>query len=261
MTVTWTVRHGDYAVVLDEFSADLVFESPPYNIGSRSPRIDGNRRHGKFDPKSYGAVTGYPDSLPEDVYQASQRDHFLWVADHLNPGGIFAYNHKPRRSGRMIHPAEWFLLPEVRERLTLMEEVIWDRGSTHNHSPAMMWPTTERVYVFRRTEDTRAGQYGIRQGEHLDYRSDVWRIPLRSRDAQTKGHNVPMRPELAENVIKAWSQEGDTVMCPYSGSGTVGVAAVGLGRNFVGAELMRDYYEIAARNVRAAADHAQGVLV
>jgi DNA modification methylase len=241
------VRLGSYADTITE-TADLIFTSPPYNIGSEGARRDGRRKHGAFDPKSYGAVTGYPDNLPEDEYQDQQAAFFVWAADHLAPGGVLAYNHKPRRrGGRMIHPAEWFLRPEVRERLLLMEEVVWDRGSTHNHGRKLMWPTTERVYIFRRA-DTDLADYGIHgrlNGVPSDLRRDVWRIPLNPRRATRTGHNVPMPQLLPEAVVLNFSRPGDLVVDPYAGSGTVGVAALAHGRRFLGAEILPDYAALA----------------
>jgi site-specific DNA-methyltransferase (adenine-specific) len=237
--VTMVIHKGDYQRVLDDVEADLIFTSPPYNIGSRYPRTDGQRKHGNYDPKSYGAITDYPDSLPESEYQDQQRDFFLWAADHLKRSGTLVYNHKPRRrNGAMIHPAEWFLRPEVSERLVLMEEIIWDRGSTHNHGRQLMWPHTERLYVFRRAED----RYALDNTGRLDFRSDLWRIPLSSR---TNGHNAPFALALAEAVISAWSQPGDLVCDPYAGSGTTAVAARRLGRAFEGAERLAKYHALA----------------
>ena len=37
-------------------------------------------------------------------------------------------------------------------QLQLMEEIIWDRGSTHNHANRLFWPQTERLYVFRKAD-------------------------------------------------------------------------------------------------------------
>jgi len=226
------------------FKAALIFTSPPYNIGSKQPRTDGFRKHGHYDPKSYGAIRDYPDDLSEDVYQRQQRDFLLWAAAHLIEDGVLVYNHKPRRrDGQMIHPAEWFLLPEVRAQLQLMEEPAWDRGSTHNHSNRLLWPQTERLYVFRK----RDGVYPFVNRKDLPQRSDVWRIE-RSR---VRGHNSPFPLDLARTVIQTWSFEGDLVCDPYGGSGTTGVAALELGRRFVGAELLPKYYHMAKRRLEA----------
>lgn len=238
------IRLGDYQAVLADVAADLIFTSPPYNIGSKAPRRDGFRRGGRFDPKSFGAITDYPDSLPEDQYQDAQADFFLWAAKHLAPSGVLVYNHKPRRrDGAMIHPASWFLRPEVAERLTLMEEVIWDRGSTHNHGRNLMWPTTERLYVFRRAGDP----YRLDNTSSLQQRSDLWRIPLTPRNG---GHNAPFTLTLARDVIDTWSRPGELVCDPYSGSGTTAVAALLLGREFVGSEALPKYHSLATRRIQ-----------
>jgi len=234
-----SISHGDYRKVLKDVEADLIFTSPPYNIGSKSKRIDGYRRKGKYDPKSYGAIRGYPDSMPEDVYQDSQVEFLQWAAEHMKSNGVLAYNHKPRRrDGRMVHPVEWLVrVPE----LALMEEIIWDRGSTHNHSNRLMWPHTERVYVFRLTD----GQYPFLNARDLRFRSDVWRI----NPSKANGHNAPFPEELAEAVVKAWSPKGGLVVDPYCGSGTVGVVAKRLGRRFRGSEILRKYYDLAQNRV------------
>ena len=243
------IRLGSYSDVLCDVRPNLIFTSPPYNIGSKAPRRDGFRRQGKFDPKSYGAITDYPDSLPEDEYQDQQAEFFLWAGERLAEGGILVYNHKPRRvNGAMIHPAIWFLRPEVQRVLTLMEEVIWDRGSTHNHSDRLMWPQTERLYVFRRADD----RYSFQSHSELPFRSDVWRIANGHHAARKTGHNAPFATALAEGVVRAWSKPGDMVCDPYTGSGTTAVAALALGRRFVGSELMPKYHRIATERVSLA---------
>lgn len=229
---------GDYRQVLAHIKADLILTSPPYNIGSKSERCDGFRRSGKFDPKSFGAIRDYPDALNEPEYQDQQVEFLIWCADHLTKDGILVYNHKPRRRKMaMIHPCQWLLRREVSARLTLMEEVIWNRGSTHNHGRQLMWPQTERLYVFCRA----GGRYKLDNNEKLIYRSDLWNIAR----APSNGHNAPFPIALAEAVIEAWSKEGDLVCDPYAGSCTTGVAALALGREFEGAEILSKYFKLA----------------
>jgi len=232
---------GDYRTCLQNILADLIFTSPPYNIGSKSPRNDGVRRLGKYDPKSYGAIRDYPDDLPEDEYQEQQVEFLIWAAAHLKQNGVLVYNHKPRRNGRMIVPAEWFLRPTVRERLVLMEEIIWDRDSTHNHCPQMMWNVSERLYVFRRPE----GRYLLNNRKY----SDVWRI----KRASANGHNAPFPLELAERVVGEFSRRGGLVCDPYLGSGTTAIAAQNLGRRFEGAEILEKYHTMAKERLERAA--------
>ena len=51
---------------------------------------------------------------------------------------------------------------------------------------------------------------------------------------------------------------GDSVLDPYMGSGTTGVACANLGRKFIGIELERKYFDIACERIDAA--YAQGRL-
>ncbi len=76
---------------------------------------------------------------------------------------------------------------------------------------------------------------------------DVWTIPLQP----YKGAHFATFPEmLVEYCILAGSAEGDTVLDPFFGSGTVGKVARNLNRNFIGIELNPDYVEIAKKRVK-----------
>lgn len=71
---------------------------------------------------------------------------------------------------------------------------------------------------------------------------DVWTIAPKP----FKGAHFAVMPEaLAEPCILAGSQEGDTVLDPFTGSGTVGLISLKHGRNFVGTELNPDFARIA----------------
>ena len=62
-------------------------------------------------------------------------------------------------------------------------------------------------------------------------------------------HPAPFPMQLAHDHIISWSKEGDTVFDPFLGSGTTGVAAKELGRNFIGIEKVEKYYEIAKARI------------
>jgi DNA modification methylase len=62
-------------------------------------------------------------------------------------------------------------------------------------------------------------------------------------------HFATMPPELAERCIKAGSRPGDLVIDPFTGAGTTGAVAVGLGRRFAGTELNPTYAAMARRRI------------
>jgi site-specific DNA-methyltransferase (adenine-specific) len=61
-----------------------------------------------------------------------------------------------------------------------------------------------------------------------------------------------------EWLIENGTSEGDTVIDPFMGSGTTGVACVQTGRNFIGIELDAGYFAIAQERIaKAQAEPAQ----
>lgn len=67
---------------------------------------------------------------------------------------------------------------------------------------------------------------------------DVWSLtPAR----ETGDHLAVMPVALAQKCIRAGSSSGDVVIDPFCGSGTTGIAALALGRKFVGIELLRRF--------------------
>jgi len=251
------LRLGDYRDTLTHIKADLIFTSPPYNIGSKGPRNDKMRRRGlrpSYSHKSFRAITDYPDALPEPVYQDEQAQFLIWAADHLVPGGTLVYNHKPRqRNKTVIDPHEWMRRPEVRERIVeATVPITWDRGSTHNTGRGQLWQRTEYLYIMRRAQDTgwRMDNYRGRHGLGAEWQGDLWKVPL---NIFGNGHNAAFRLPLALAVIKMWSEPGDLVCDPYMGSGTTALAATQLGRRFDGAEILPRYYAMARASLETAA--------
>lgn len=64
--------------------------------------------------------------------------------------------------------------------------------------------------------------------------------------ASTKRHPAPYPMELAERLIRMFSFVGDTVLDPFSGTGTTSVAAALWGRNSIGFEIDNTYLKYAA---------------
>jgi site-specific DNA-methyltransferase (adenine-specific) len=76
-----------------------------------------------------------------------------------------------------------------------------------------------------------------------------------SKNARPETHTPSPHPTtkpqpLMRELVSLFSDEGETILDPFAGSGSTGVAAVGLTRSFLGFELNRDYFDIACRRLR-----------
>ena len=66
------------------------------------------------------------------------------------------------------------------------------------------------------------------------------------------GHPTQKPLPLLLDWVKKFSNEGETVLDPFMGSGTTGVACAKLGRKFVGIEKRPDYFALACERIEAA---------
>ena len=83
----------------------------------------------------------------------------------------------------------------------------------------------------------------------------VWDIPLEA-DVAEKGKHPTQKPvRLLLKWTAQFSDHGETVLDPFMGSGTTGVACVRQGRKFIGIERERKYFDIACE--RISKEHAQ----
>ena len=62
-------------------------------------------------------------------------------------------------------------------------------------------------------------------------------------------HPAEFPYSLAMDHVMSWSNEGDTVLDPFMGSGTVGEAAVSVKRDFIGIEKVDKYFQIAHNRI------------
>jgi site-specific DNA-methyltransferase (adenine-specific) len=53
-------------------------------------------------------------------------------------------------------------------------------------------------------------------------------------------------------IIEKFTNEGDTILDPFMGSGSTGIACVQTGRNFIGIEIDPTYFAIAERRIAEA---------
>lgn len=125
---------------------------------------------------------------------------------------------------------------------------------------------TRQVLIWQKPGD--AGLFGCVAGYRRDVepifvcgpwegepvkRSSVLTAPAQFRGhaaAETGGHPHTKPVELMSQIIAA--TEARTILDPFMGSGTTGVAAVKLGRKFIGIEIEEKYFDIACKRISEA---------
>lgn len=79
-------------------------------------------------------------------------------------------------------------------------------------------------------------------------RTNIWRFDTQ----KNSDHPAPFPLQLAVDHVISWSNVGDTVLDPFAGSGTTGLACKKLNRKFIGIELDEQYFKVAQDRISAA---------
>ena len=104
--------------------------------------------------------------------------------------------------------------------------------------PAAEW---EYLWTFRKPPNERE----VIRNRKLSVRG-IWSAQGK---AGYKDHPACFPPNLAEQAIDVWSDEGDLICDPFSGSGSTGVACVVLNRDYIGIEINPDYCSMAEERI------------
>jgi site-specific DNA-methyltransferase (adenine-specific) len=87
----------------------------------------------------------------------------------------------------------------------------------------------------------------------IDRRDGKGRVPVNGRIQPAQNYHPTIKPlSLMRYLITLVSREGATVLDPFLGSGSTCVAAVQLGRNFIGCEMDAEYFAIAQARIEHA---------
>ena len=236
-----TLYHGDCREIMPTLEpVDLVFTSPPYNLGVNPGGTFGHWEDGGIrggNTKWAGVVEagidydGHADSMPPEEYREWQQDVLRACWDRLTDRGAIYYNHKPR-----VQASTAWLPLELNPGLPLRQIITWARAGGTNFAPTHYVPTYEWIMVFAkpafRLKDRGASGIG-----------DVWRVPQDNGNPHPASFPIGLPGRAIETTRPA------TVLDPFCGSGTTLRAAKDAGVRAVGVEANERYCAMAARRL------------
>ncbi len=265
----WTLYVGDACAVLAgmlDQSANCIVTSPPY-WGKRDYGVTGMHAYlGKHltTHRATGMHAKNLLGLPWQVAFALQDDG--WI---LRNAGVW---HKPNAMPESVRdrlscrhellfllakqPGYWFDLDPIREpHKTDARHERHSTGAGRTRPPGHAGSRTlPPKYGPGTPEVTTARRYGGRRltRGHPNGRNpgDVWSIPTRPYSGP---HFAAYPIDLPLRCIAAGCKPGGTVLDPFAGSGTTGLAAIQLGRRFTGIDLSPDFARLAAERLAQAA--------
>ncbi len=256
-----SVRVGDCREQLLKFeqvknsSVDLVFADPPFNWARDYDRHetgeawdDASMTRQQYLDFTYHWIdlcvdalkpTGSmwvnipDDSAAEIVVHLKKSMHMVnWCIWHYR----FGQNTKGRFINSKVHALYFCKDPDNR---------------TWNADPVLEESDRRAIYSDPRTESKRDGMpAGMRVPMDVWYGKFWGRIQGNNKERRAK-HDNQLPEVYLQRVIACSSNPGDTVLDPFLGSGTTGVVAHAMGRDFIGTEFSKPNAEMAFERITA----------
>ena len=238
-------------------SIDLTVTSPPYdNLRTYNGNID------QWNEKKWQGI------IQELFRVTKQGGVVVWVVGDATIKGS--------ETGTSFKQALW-----AKEcGFNLHDTMIWCKDTVAFPTPARYYQAFEYMFIFskgkptfnqindRKNKTAGSSVHGTDRGingetkpksaiklnlnkvvKEYGSRFNYW---LQNTEKMSKiyGHPATFPEKLAYDHILSWSNEGDTVLDTFMGSGTTGVACKNLNRNFIGIEIEPEYMKMAEQRLK-----------
>ena len=230
---------------LENESIDCVITSPPYNC---------NLGHNKYNKNPYSL---YNDNKEHHEYIAWLKDIFLSIYSKIKSGGRIIINQGDLKNGAV--PTSSDIIQFMSEKYIPTAHIIWNKNQVANRtawgsfkSPSCVsYPCPfEHILIFAKDNIKlqHSGESDLTKEEFIEWAYSIWSF-MPEIKAKEIGHPAPFPKELPYRCVKMNTYIGDTVFDPFMGSGTTGVVCKELGREFIGCEIDKNYFDIAKERI------------
>lgn len=221
-------------------SVDLIVTSPPYNV-----------------EVAYG--THADDMRYEEYLQFSQ----AWMRrchEWLKEDGRFCMNIPldKNKGGQQSVGADLTILAK-QIGFQYHATIVWNEGNISRRTAWGSWKSASAPYViapvelivvlykkrWRKMSGSRISD--ITAEEFIEWTNGLW--CFNGESAKRVGHPAPFPVELPKRCIKLFSYVGDTILDPFSGSGTTLIASLMTKRQAIGIEIDPNYCALAVQRI------------
>lgn len=207
--------NGDCLTIMPNLadeSVDLIITDSPYGFGYQS-----NMKSNKDLPMFYDRNTHW-------------LNEFLFVA-----------NKKLKKTGHLYMFAPTQKIDEFKQKIEnffiIKNILVWDKQGFGMGDLYGQYAPSYEFIIFAVKEQGKKLN-GTRERDVLQYKK-----------TKCQYHPTEKPVDLISHLIEKSSNENDTILDPFMGSGTTGVACKRLNRNFIGIELDEKYFNIAKERI------------
>lgn len=223
-------------------SIDLIVTSPPYNVDI--------------------AYNSHKDDLSYTEYLEFSHKWMSRCFDWLKEDGRFCLNVPldKNKGGQQSVGAD---ITNIAKQLGFQyhSTVIWNEGNISRRTAWGSWKSASAPYViapvelililyknnWKKTSGSKVSD--VSRDEFMQWTNGVWTFNGESK--KKIGHPAPFPLELPKRCIKMFSYVGDTILDPFSGSGSTIISAMQNQRKGIGIEIDKKYCTLSKRRIEA----------
>ena len=241
--------HGDCMERLKEIednSIDAIFADPPYFLSNGGISVQSGKQvcvdKGEWDK----------GGTPEYIYEFNRRWLELCRPKLKDNGTIWISG-----THHNIHVV-MRCLQELGYKV--LNTITWQKTDPPPNLSCKYFNFSTELIIWARKSQKVTHKFNYETMKQLNggtQMTDVWRIPSVSKWEKTCGKHPTQKPlRLLYRIILACTHEGDTILDPFAGSCTTGIAANLLNRKFIGIDQSEEYLQLGIRRRQEIEDEA-----
>ena len=238
------IVHGDSFKILPKMKpecVDMIFADPPYFLSNDGVTCKG----GKMVSVNKGS---WDEGKSTDEKHKFNRKWIRLCKRVLKPNGSIWI------SGT-LHNIYSIGMALEQEGFKIINNITWQKTNPPpNLACRCFTHSTETILWAQKNEEESRHFFNyelMKEQNGGKQMKDVWTGSLTKPSEKKEGKHPTQKPEyLLERIILASTNEEDVVLDPFSGSGTTGVVANKLGREFIGIENEKEYVDLMVRRIQ-----------
>ena len=220
------LRQGDCLEIMKDIpdkSIDLIVIDPPYELETQRGGgffRNSNEKRRKYQDEIENMMTGISEQLLDILCNKMKKVNIYIFCSRTQMLTLLNYANKNNFS--------------------------WNLLTWHKTNPI---PTCNNKYLNDTEYIVFMREKGVQVFGSYHTKKSYFITSVNKKEKQLYGHPTIKPLDIIENLIINSSQENDTILDCFMGSGTTGVACKELHRNFIGIELDKKYFEIAKKRI------------
>ena len=215
-----------------EGPVDMIFADPPYFLSTGNGTVKIGNRYHSFDKGGWDRVRS-----KEEIYQFN----YQWLS---------LCREKLKDSGTIWVCGTYHNIYEVANCMKdlgykILNMIVWQKSDPPKTLTDQRFNFSAEYIIWARKCEKVSHFFNYELMEAMNngvHMPDVWKLPAPGTWEKTCGKHPTQKPlRLLYRVILASTREGETILDPFAGSCTTGIAANLLGRKFIGIEQDEDF--------------------